>query len=301
MSGPKCEVILLNEEEQERIRQEQEARLNRERERIRQRREQERRRQERREEERLEKEKQRKKDAAVAYDREIERQVEAYEARKASGEDAARKVFEEAVVDYEAAAALAGIVPEKYDGAVGNLKKLTKEIQAECGRLRQQALEMACRQEVDGWIDRTVEEMGYHLIGQRSDGGEHAAAKLYRYDEETALHVIHADSQFTMEVVALDHVNRAPDPEEKERLLRKMDDFCEDYALIQSRLKRTQALEIKPVFHLPPDKKYASVVNQAGYQKVSAPRMIHDADYMSLQESAEKQVCRHIDNNERRG
>lgn len=296
MSGPKCEEITLSKNERKRIRQEQEERLRRERERIREEKEKERREQERirkeqerREQERQQEEKRRKREAANAYNRAVETQLKAYEAEQEKVAKAERKAFDEAVADYEAAASLAGVIPKRYDFPSKDVKKLTEKILEESRKLEKQALDAAYSQKVDDWIDRTVEEMGYHLIGQRqTEGQQYAVEKLYRYDEDTALHVIGVDGQFTMEVVALDNISREPDSEEQERLMGSMERFCEDYQIIQSKLEQTQALEIKQIFHLPPDKKYASVVNQTRYRKADKPRMSHGADYMASTDSTAK-------------
>lgn len=238
----------------------------------------------------LEEEKRRLEELDDAYDRKIAERILALEQEDREREEREREerkqyqIFEDAVVDYEAAANLAGVSPVHYEFSPETAGTVIEKLREECEKLRKQALDAACSRRVDELIDQTVEDMGYHLLGTRETSGTHrAVSKLYRYDENTALHVIGVDGQFTMEVVAVDRVDREPTEKEKERLEGSMERFCGDYERIMGRLEQTGKLNIKPVFHMPVNKKYASVINKTAYRKEEKKKrgMIHGADYMS--------------------
>lgn len=215
--------------------------------------------------------------------REEERRRKEREARIAKEREIVL-AFNDAVADYQVAANLAGVTPEHYEFSPQTAEAIVGKLREESEKLRQQAINEACSRRVDELIDQAVEGMGYHLLGTRETNGVHrAVSRLYRYDENTALHVIGVDGQFTMEVVAVDNVDREPTEREKERLEKSMEHFCGDYERIMERLEETGALEIKPIFHMPVSKKYASVINKTAYrsEEKEKQRMAHSADYMA--------------------
>lgn len=291
MSGPKCDEIVLSLEEETDIRESYEERLRLERERIRQRR-----RQEYEERKRLKEER---KNQVRSYNAGVEEQLRAL---REAEEEAYQEEFEEALAAYEAAAALAGVEPRPYSFKSGQGERLVRELCEETEALKSQTVAKACQERVEGWIDRTIEEMGYHVIGQReTNGAFRAISRLYQYDENTALHVIGVDGQFTMEIVAVDQVDREPTKAEADRLTGSMERFCADYQQIRERLEESGSLEVKQVFHMPVDKRYAAVVNQSAYQETgkteeqrrhTAAVVRRGADYMETQASKTDAVRR---------
>lgn len=120
-----------------------------------------------------------------------------------------------------------------------------------------------CRREVCTVVEETIEEMGYRLIGSKAS--DRSTATLYRYNEETAIQVTDAMGQFTMEVVRLDVVDRAATAREADELAQSMENFCVDYKEMRARLIENGLEVPKELFHLPPDSKYACIVNTSDF------------------------------------
>lgn len=297
MSGPKCDEIVLSKAEEEKLRRFYEEQLQRERELLCRMREEERRERLRLEEEekrRREEERRRGEEAQKKKEQDYRDGVTDYMRKLQEMEqeqDAAREKFEEAFATYMAACAVAGEKPRTFVYEPGAGEKLEKELRAESERLREQAVADACEKQVDGWIDRTIEEMGYHIIGKREQTeGTKALSKLYRYDEKTALHVIGVGGQFTMEIVATDDRERPLKETEKDELTGSMEHFCEDYKRIRNKLEESGKLEIKNVFHMPVDRKYAALMNESDYRKTKKHVISRGADYTaaSTEEEAKR-------------
>lgn len=120
-----------------------------------------------------------------------------------------------------------------------------------------------CQREVCMIVEDTIQEMGYQLIGSKAS--DQSKSALYRYDDKTAIQVTDAMGQFTMEIVSMDVVDRAATKQEADELAKRMEQFCTDYRKIQGQL-REKGLEIKnELFHLPPDSKFACIVNTSEY------------------------------------
>lgn len=243
MSGPKCDEIVLSEERRRKF----EETLRLEKERIEKEREERRRRMEewkRKEKERREQEEKRKKtireldDFDMYMDAVLDKIQETQQEGISSGdEDLDREGFEAAMeqLQQEEAAAEAVFVEN-------------------------------CQREVCMVVEETIQEMGYQLIGSKAS--DESTSTLYRYDDKTAINVTDAKGQFTMEIVRMDVVGRAATAQEADELARCMENFCTDYRKIQKKL-RDNGLEVRnELFHLPPDSKYACIVNASEYAMV---------------------------------
>lgn len=307
MSGPKCDAIEL--EEQERKRQEKAYLQRLLKAQEKQRREvEEKRRQEEEERHLREAEKRRRLEAEVRERQEFDTSVEALyqeqlriqrqrekgrqqEEQQRQQEQNLRDRFYEALSLYKAAAVLAGKEPQQpvFDPFTAGDQIL--RMQKETEQLREQFLEQTCRREVNELIDQVITDMGYQVIAERiTEADKGAQARLYRYDENTVISVISVDGQFTMEVVAVDQKDRPVTREEADRLYGSMERFCEDYEKIRKKLLETGKVVSKNIFHMPPDRGLARVVNRSEYQELEKRRRYGD-DYTAetVTESAAKE------------
>jgi len=270
MSGPKCDMFSLSEEEVQRQQEEQARLLLEEQRKIRE--EQERR---RREEEKRKREEEEKKRRRIAADAEDTLQL-----LKALDTNPLKEEFQETYCEYRAAAVIAKEVAEEFEYSETNaslvIAKMCKDIEA----WKEKSLLRSCAKRVNELIDETIEEMGYELIGEKTNEKEdQPMAKLYQYDENTAISVISLNGQFTMEVVERDDVDRAATEEEAEQLETHMEEFCEDYEKLKERLAAKQVIHSRNVFHMPPDKAYARIVNTSAYRTKRKHRT-YSEDYM---------------------
>ena len=262
MSGPKCDFFVLNEEEVERQRREQEARLQA----IQRKRQEEDERKIRQQEER------RKKIVKKETD-------ETLELLKAMSLDSQKKEFDEVYYEYSAVAELVGKEAECFVYSKENAATFIDTMKHAMDNWKKEDMEHQCAKRVNEIIDETIEEMGYELIGEKKSS-DHAqtSAKIYQYDEDTAISVIESDGQFTMEVVAVDTVDRTVTQEEGVQLESSMGEFCKDYEQLKQKLAAKNVCNTKNVFHLPPNKMYARVLNTSSYQK-KRKKKVYSEDY----------------------
>lgn len=296
MSGPKCDEIELSEEEIERQRIRYEEKLRRKKERIL--REKERKHQEeiqRREEkqrklaedaqtlreERIREEEVRMREEIRVddYDRRMKESREAFQKQQ---EEVLIKEFEEALAEYEAVAELSEKPLREYSFQRETAKQEIAEMREAVECIKYMSIQSICRNRVSSLIDETIEGMGYHILAEKQTKGQHhAVSKLYQYDENTVIHVLDVDGQFTMEIAAVDQTDRMPTEREKKMLTDSMTLFCKDYEKIKDCLEQTDEIVIKPVFHMPVQEKYARIINREGYTgKKGTKDKGRSADYM---------------------
>lgn len=317
MSGPKCDDFFLSDWEYIQQQEEEERRFQEEKRRKRQeaarrmaeekrRREEEARRRAAEEERRRREEEERRREEearrlAEKQKREREQQFQSdvqelmaqlqqvEKARPESGAEEAEleQAFFDAYISYQAAAEGAGEEAISYEFSPKMASLMIENLQKETARLRELALAKRCRKRVNEIIDETIIEMGYELVGVAEKKGDvRTESRIYQYDKNTAISVIEENGQFTMEVVALDTQSRRATETEAQALEQKMRAFCDDYDKICERLEQDERLQRRSVFHMPPDKKYARVVNKNKYENTNRRRK-HSEDYADEQKGVQ--------------
>ena len=307
MSGPKCDAIELAQREKQRRKEEYQKKLAARQEKIRARERAERERKQR-EEELIARERERKRQAEEAAFRERQReeafnelvrkeylslqrfQEEREEKRRQQEEILGlRKRFEEARCLYQAAAELAGKPAEEFSFAPERAKEQIGQMCRMAEAMQEQTVEKECRAQVNALIDKVITDMGYELMAEKTCGGEEETrAGLYRYRGNTAISVIESNGQFTMEVVALDRRERLPRPEEAQALYETMGAFCEDYEKIKEKLEDSGQVVSTNIFHMPPDKRLARVINRETYETRShGKKRKYDAEYTMTESAGE--------------
>ena len=117
-------------------------------------------------------------------------------------------------------------------------------------------------------IDEAMQEMHYSVIGSRQvqkKSGKKFRNVLYKFDEGTAVNVTYSDDgQITMELGGLSNEDRAPTDLEGASLEKDMISFCDDYYLIEKKLKQ-KGIETNRISHLPPEAQFAQIINVEDY------------------------------------
>lgn len=118
-------------------------------------------------------------------------------------------------------------------------------------------------------IDEAMVELGYKVAGKREvtkKSGKHFRNELYKFDEGTVVNVTYADDgQITMELGAVDTVDRVPSDAESRSLVEDMTKFCGEYAELEARLKK-KGVETKRISILPPHSEYAQIIDISEYE-----------------------------------
>jgi len=68
------------------------------------------------------------------------------------------------------------------------LDRAIRDLERDVKELEQRVMEMASRQEIARCIDETMEELGYHLIGEK-DGDDDVVTSLYKFGDQTGIRI----------------------------------------------------------------------------------------------------------------
>ncbi|MBR5974819.1 MAG: hypothetical protein IK020_06510 [Clostridiales bacterium] len=115
------------------------------------------------------------------------------------------------------------------DRAIRNLERDVKE-------LEKRVMEMAVQQEIARCIDETMEELGYHLIGEKN-GDDDVVTSLYRFGDETGIRIRKGkDGKVTMRVVGVQTSGRKMNWTDAE-IIKTQESFCGASPEIVKRLR----------------------------------------------------------------
>lgn len=144
---------------------------------------------------------------------------------------------------------------------IEELERLVDEMKAKLQRKVEQEYISEC-------VDKAIQEMGYKLIGDREivkKDGRRFTSELYLFDEGTSVNVTYSDEgQITMELGGIDNQDRMPSETECQSLAEDMASFCEDYLIVEEKLKNMGVLTQR-VSVLPPDAQFAQIINTSDY------------------------------------
>lgn len=163
-------------------------------------------------------------------------------------------------------------------GAVQRLEELVAGIEAEILHAEEQAYINRC-------IDEVMEEMGYHLIGNRSvvkRSGAKFRSELYSFSEGTAVNVTYSSNgSITMELGAADVRSRLPDESEAKRLTADMQSFCGSFREFGRRLLE-KGVKAEHLSLLPPEPEYAQIIDISGYEMTGEAGQVSTAAQKEL-------------------
>lgn len=172
---------------------------------------------------------------------------------------AAWRKYSDLISEYELCAKDLGIDVPSAPFDLESIEALEREV----AQMRDAAIRSAEMDYVGQCIDEVMEEMGYAVLGSRcvEKKGRAIRNELFEFDEGAAVSITRSDDgMVTMELGGLDTVDRVPSDEERMELASLMEDFCDDYAEIERRLK-DRGVESVRMSILPPDEDYAQIIN----------------------------------------
>lgn len=177
--------------------------------------------------------------------------------------------FDELYLEYQVLAEELSLPKYNYVFSLKNIEELVRlihEMQTTLQRKEEQEYISEC-------VDKAMQEMGYKVIGDREivrKDGSRFTNELYLFDEGTAVNVTYSDDgQITMELGGLDSQDRIPSDAESQSLAEDMISFCEDYRIIEEKLKKMGVLTHR-VSILPPDAQFAQIINTSDYRMSEA-------------------------------
>lgn len=176
-----------------------------------------------------------------------------------------KKEFEKLISQYKYLAAEAGEAAKNHLVSETSLIELKEEII----RLDQIVMDQKAQEYINHAVDEAMVEMGYELVGERSvtkKSGKKFKNGLYALESGTAVNVtFSASGQISMELGALDVIDRIPTETEAAELADDMRDFCSNYERLGKKLAE-KGIITKNVSALPPDAEYAQVFNTTDYE-----------------------------------
>ena len=172
--------------------------------------------------------------------------------------------YEEKLARCQAEAAELGVPMEQIPFSKDAVTVLDRKLQEMERQLRKRDEQEYLRQ----CVDEAMEEMGYALIGSREltrRNGKTYRNELYLFDEGTAVSVTRSeDGQIAMELGGLGTVDRLPTAQEAAALAVEMGEFCQEYAVLERRL-REKGIDAQRLSVLPPDAQFAQIINMSDY------------------------------------
>ena len=131
------------------------------------------------------------------------------------------------------------------------------------------ALDAAEHEYISDTLTDVMLEMGYTILGKREvtkRNGRHFSKSVFHYGDGTAIDITYADDgQITMELGAVDKSDRLPSETETAHLLSEMEAFCEDFAVIETKLADRGVVLGRRISLAPPSVEYAQVINISDY------------------------------------
>lgn len=119
-------------------------------------------------------------------------------------------------------------------------------------------------------INAVMIEMGYDLVGAREivNTNQKFKNELYEYAEGTVVSVTYGDNgQICMELGGIAQEDRFPTPDEAQRLVVSMTNFCDDYKKIENKLKY-KGISFNHLSMLPAEEQFAQIINVNDYEMV---------------------------------
>jgi len=170
--------------------------------------------------------------------------------------------FETLYVTYLALADTNNIQPEEIECSEEGIRMLEERIE-ELSQLDMQIREV---ERIYAVLSEVMTEMGYELYGERDvakqNGERIIHHQLFTIGEDTVLDVwFEDDGQISMKVGKGDVCDRQPTEAEIAKLIHEMEKFCDDYDLIEAKL-REHGIVVNRGSRKPASKEHAQIVNK---------------------------------------
>lgn len=139
-------------------------------------------------------------------------------------------------------------------------------------------------------IEEAMVELGYDLIAAVEPKVEEenpVQAQLFSFADGVGVQVIENGERISMEVVGLGTNNRRPTEAEGEYLENQMADFCDAYTKLEEKLKEKGIVKSNTIHHLPPNKKYARILNMENFEQKKEVTTLQTIMKKSVQKTQE--------------
>lgn len=178
-------------------------------------------------------------------------------------EDARQEEYRRSIrIRYESLCAVAGVVPRNYDDSYA------VTIERACGQLEKALDEYRSREYARSAIRECMQELGYNLMGERSDEAAQPTTQyLYRVaGTENVLRVTcSSDGQTVIEIGKGDRAQRTAEPREVDGLVKDMQDFCTGgFPAIRQKLMEKGVI-LKEQAWLPPVAECAQIIDMTPF------------------------------------
>lgn len=120
-------------------------------------------------------------------------------------------------------------------------------------------------------MDEAMKELGYDLIATLEPKKEVEVpvhAQVYSFSEGVGIQVIENGERISMEVVGLGTNTRKPTEGESDYLEERMTEFCDSFGRLEKVLQEKGIVKSAVIHHLPPNKKYARILNLDNFFRV---------------------------------
>ena len=185
--------------------------------------------------------------------------------------------FEEALLSYEVMCEIAGVTPKQFQREMIS-ESLISYLREERVRIEAEYLALQEKLIVQREMESVMEELGYQIVAAKETmrkNGNVISERIFEYGEGTAIDIIEANGQITMEVVGLDDADRQPSEEEKELLEEEMESFCSLHKEIEDKLRERGVVLKQRLQMNPPAKEYARIINLREYDHDNEVKMIN--------------------------
>ncbi len=206
--------------------------------------------------------------------KEEEERIRKLEAKRRKEEERQRKIEEERRLEEERIRKQEEErqrkIEEERKARIEYLDEISSEDDEEYERMLAQMYEQRQQEIISSAIDEAMEELGYELVAE-SKPVENAKVKVqtqvYSFSEGVGVQVVDAGGRISMEVVGLGSNDRIPTESESEYLEQQMEDFCEAFDRLEEKLEEKGIVKSSTVHKLPPDKRFARVLNMESMDK----------------------------------
>ena len=173
-------------------------------------------------------------------------------------------VFNSLYSDYVLLCEECGLEKSLYSISEDSVRAMAKDIKKMNCYLQSKSEKEAIKKA----IDEVMEELGYPVLATKylsSKDGENCKKLLLQYADDKAVDVTITDNgQITMEIGIMDNEDRVPTPDEAAGLCSDMQQFCNDYRIIEQKLEE-KGLIFSDRNFLPPTAAYAEIINVSEY------------------------------------
>lgn len=184
---------------------------------------------------------------------------------------------------------------------VYDLPQDKQQLVAMCDQASKELEERETRLQVEKALQECMEEMGYSLLGKRSDSINDTTDSLYHMHGQTVLRVSHSRTgQIAMEIGLGETRHRVMQESEVSELVRDMGSFCGAYDEFKRRLRSKGIVEQEELFRFPASDEFAHTIDlsEFGVKEEAIQAVAQQEAGRQEGFSEQAQLYQYIDNRE---